>query len=66
MLLGHKLEQNAICSNMDATRDSHIKWCQKEKDKYHYDTGRILNMAQMNLSPEQKQTLKHGEQTCGG
>ena len=25
----------AICSNMDATRDSHTKWSQNEKDKYH-------------------------------
>ena len=25
---------NAICSNMDATRDYHTKGSQKEKDKY--------------------------------
>ena len=30
-----KEQNNAICSNMDGTRDSHIKRSQKEKDKYH-------------------------------
>ena len=38
ILLSHKKEQNnAICSNMDGTRDSHTKSevSQKEKDKYH-------------------------------
>ena len=40
ILLSHKKEQNnVICSNMDATRDSHTKCSstvnQKEKDKYH-------------------------------
>ena len=34
--LSHEKEQyNAICSNIDATRDSHTKWSQKEKDKYY-------------------------------
>ena len=37
ILLIHKKEQNnAICSNMDGTRDSHLsEISQKEKDKYH-------------------------------
>ena len=36
ILLSHKKElNNAICSNMDATRDYHTKSSQKEKDKYH-------------------------------
>ena len=36
ILLSHKKEQNnAICSNMDTTRDSHTKVSQKEKDRYH-------------------------------
>ena len=31
-----KEQNNAICSNMDGTRDSHIsEVSQKEKDKYH-------------------------------
>ena len=34
--LGHKKEQNnAICSNTDATRDYHTKGSESEKDKYH-------------------------------
>ena len=33
--LCHKKEQNdAICSNMDAARDSHTKWSKSERDKY--------------------------------
>ena len=36
ILFSHTKEQNnAICSNMNATRYSHTKWSQKEKDKYH-------------------------------
>ena len=36
ILLGHKKEQNnAICSNMDGTWDSHPEWSKKEKGKYH-------------------------------
>ena len=31
ILLSHKKEQNyAICSNMDATRESHIKWSKSD------------------------------------
>ena len=39
MLLSHKKEwNNAICSNMDATRDSHTKWSTSErKRKTPYD-----------------------------
>ena len=36
ILLSHKKEwNNAICSNVDGPWDYHIKWSQKEKDKYH-------------------------------
>ena len=39
MLLSHKKEQNnASCSNMDATRDYHTKWNKIEKENtiwYH-------------------------------
>ena len=32
ILLGHKEEQNdAICSNMDATRDYNTKWIKSER-----------------------------------
>ena len=39
---------------------------QKKKDKYHMIPliGGIQNVAQMNLSTKQKQTHRHGEQTC--
>ena len=30
-----KNELMPMCSNMDATRDSHTKWSKSEKDKYH-------------------------------
>ena len=37
ILLSHKKNQwnNAICSNMDGSRDYHTKWIMSEKDKYH-------------------------------
>ena len=39
---------------------------QKKKDKYHMIPliGGIQNTAQMNLATKQKQTHRHGEQTC--
>ena len=54
ILHSHKKEQNnAICSNMDGTRDS---LSQKEKDKYHMISliSGIQYKAQMNLSAEKK------------
>ena len=52
-----QVQNNATCSNMDATRDSHTKQSQKDKDKYHMIslTCRIQNMAQMTLSTKQRQ-----------
>ena len=36
ILPGHKKEQsNVIWSNMDGSRDDHIKWTKSDKDKYH-------------------------------
>ena len=36
-LPSHKKEQNdTIHNNMDAVRDSHTKWSQKEEDKWTY------------------------------
>ena len=33
-LLSHKKEgNNAICSNMDATRDDHTEWCKSERER---------------------------------
>ena len=66
ILLSHKKEwNNAICSNMDATRDYHTKWSQKEK--YHMISliCGIQNRTQMNLSMKQKQNHGHWEQTGG-
>ena len=50
---------------MDATRDSHTKSSQKEKDKYLMIslTCGIQNMAQIKPT-KQKQTHRHREQTC--
>ena len=33
--LSQKEKNNALCSTMDVTRVSHIKWSQKKKDKFH-------------------------------
>ena len=38
---------------------------QKEKNTILSLISGIQNMAQMNLSMKQKQTHRHGEQTCG-
>ena len=36
ILLSQKNEQNnAVCSNMDATRNYHTKWSKKDEAKYH-------------------------------
>ena len=36
ILLSHKKElNNAICSNMDRSRDYRTKWSKSDKDKYH-------------------------------
>ena len=46
ILLSHKKEQNnAICSNMDANRDSHTKWNNSEIErKIPYDITYIWNL----------------------
>ena len=59
ILVSHKKERNAICSNMDATRDYHT---QKEKDKYHMVYRLYVEskkMIQMNLLTKQKQTYRY-------
>ena len=33
ILLSHKKQNNAICSNMDATKDYHAKWNQSERER---------------------------------
>ena len=35
ILLSHKKEwSSAICSNMDATRDDHVKWSRSERERH--------------------------------
>ena len=46
ILLSHKKEQNnAICSNMDATRDYHAKWSKSERERQiSYDIAYTWNL----------------------
>ena len=46
ILLSHKKEwNNAICSNMDATRDSHTKWSKSERERQIlYDITYMWNL----------------------
>ena len=66
LLSDEKEQNNAICSNMDATRESHTNWSKSER-KIPYDTTYMwnLNIVQINWSTKQKWIQRHGEQTCG-
>ena len=46
ILLSHKKEwNNAICSNMDATRDDHTKWSKSERERQiPYDITYMWNL----------------------
>ena len=33
ILLSHKKENNAICSNMDGPRDYHTKWSKSDRER---------------------------------
>ena len=46
ILLSHKKEQNnAICSNMDATRDYHTKWSKSDRERQiPYDITFMWNL----------------------
>ena len=65
ILLIHKKEQNnAICSNLDGTRDSHTKW--SKYDKYHINTTYIWNLIYGTNEPfHRKENHGLGEQTSG-
>ena len=66
ILLSHKKEQNnAICGNMDGTRDSHTK--SEEERQIPYDITYIWNLIYGTNEPikKKKQTHGLGEQTCG-
>ena len=56
ILLRHKKEQNnAICSNMDATRDYHTKWSKSERDRQiWYDIIYMWNLKYDANEPIQK------------
>ena len=61
ILLSHKKEQNnAICSNMDAIRDSHTEWSKSVSHKYHV----IPLISGTNELLHRKDTNGLGEQTC--
>ena len=46
ILLSHKKEwDNAICSNMDETRDYHMKWSKSERERQiPYDIAYMWNL----------------------
>ena len=62
-----KERNNAICSNVDATRDYHTKWSKSEREKQiPYDITYMLNLRCGTNEPIYKtQTHIHKEQTCG-
>ena len=68
ILLHHKKEQNnAICSNMDGTRDFPIKWSKPERERQiPYDITYTWNLIYGTNEPfHRKEMHRLGEQTCG-
>ena len=67
ILLSHKKEQNAICSDMDGMRDSHTKWSKSERERQiPYDFTYIWNLTHSTNEPfHRKENHRHVEQTCG-
>ena len=69
ILLSHKKGQNnAICRNMDATRDSHTKWSKSDREgQIPYDITYVWNLKYGTNDPIYKTEIdhRHGEQTCG-
>jgi len=64
-LFSHEKEWNhAICSNIIDLEMFRLSEIRQDKNCMLLLCG-IENMAQMNLPTEQKQTHRHGEQTCG-
>ena len=57
ILLSHKKESNAICSNMDGPRECHTEWNKSGTERQVYDITYMWNLRkriQMNLFTEQK------------
>ena len=69
ILLGHKKEQNnGICSNMDATRNSHTDWSKSERERQiPYDISYMWNLMYGKNDPIYKTETdsRHREQICG-
>ena len=64
ILLSHKKEwNNAICSNVDATRDYHTDWSKTERER-PYDITYMWNLKHDTNEPsmKQKQNHRHREQ----
>ena len=60
-----KVQNNAICSNTDATRESHIKWSESNRERqipHDVSSLRHLKYGKMNRN---RSWTDHGEQTCG-
>ena len=62
-----KRTNNAICCNMDGTRDSHTKGSKSERERpMPYDITYIWNLIYGTNEPfHRKENHGHGEQTCG-
>ena len=67
ILLSHKEQTNAICSNMDGTSDSHPEWIKSERERQiPYDITYIGNLIHgINEPFHRKENHGHGEPTCG-
>ena len=68
ILLSHKKEwNNAICSNMDGTREYHTKWSKSEREKQiPYDITYMWNLkCNTNELIYETETDSNREQTCG-
>ena len=70
ILLSHKKQNNAICSNMDGTRDSHTRRSMSERERQiPYYITYIWNLIHGTNEPcHRKENHGHGEQTraCPG
>ena len=69
ILLSHEKEwNNAICNNMDATRDYHTKWSKSERERQiPYDITYMWNLKYGTNEPiHEIETDTHRVQTCGG
>ena len=68
ILLSHKKEQNnAICSNLDGTRDSHTELSKSERERQiTYDITYLeSNIWHKGTFPQKRKSNALGEETCG-